>query len=79
VSLQASLLESLLIPTVLMGSCWLVLGPIGAHVYFEILIVIFSINKTLIDLKNLLKYQREQDGQVSVQLEKLEHPLFSIP
>ena len=48
--------------TVLKGISWLVLGPIGVRIYCEILIVIFSINGTLTDLKNLLKHQREQDG-----------------
>ena len=48
--------------TVLKGISWLVLGPIGVRIYCEILIVIFSINGTLIDLKNLLKRQREQEG-----------------
>ena len=52
--------------TVLKGIGWLVLVPIGVRIYCEILIVIFSINNTLTDLKNLLKHQREQDGQISV-------------
>lgn len=47
--------------TVLIGMVWLVLGPIGVRIYCEILIVIFSINDTLTDLKNLLIHQREQD------------------
>ena len=51
---------------VLKGIGWLVLGPIGVRIYCEILIVIFSINNILTDLKNLLKHQREQDGQISV-------------
>ena len=45
--------------TVLKGIGWLVLGPIGVRIYCEILIVIFSINNTLTDLKNLLKPQQE--------------------
>ncbi len=45
--------------TVLIGIAWLVLGPVGVRIYCEILIVIFSINDTLTDLKNLLEHQRE--------------------
>ncbi len=48
--------------TVLKGIGWLVLGPIGVRIYCEILIVIFSINNTLTDLKNLLRHQQKQDG-----------------
>ena len=42
---------------------WLVLVPIGVRIYCEILIVMFSINGTLTDFKNLLKHQREQEGK----------------
>ena len=41
------------------GVLWLVLGPIALRIYAELLIVIFSINDTLTELKNSLK-QRGQ-------------------
>ena len=41
---------------VLMGLVWILLGPIVARIYCEILIVIFSINDTLLEIKkNLTK------------------------
>jgi len=40
---------------VFIGILWLLLGPIVIRVYCEILIVIFSINDTLTEVKNLLK------------------------
>ena len=44
---------------VLAGILWIFLGPIVVRIYCEILIVIFSINDTLTETKNLLK-QRGQ-------------------
>lgn len=44
---------------VLAGILWILLGPIAVRVYCELLIVIFSINDTLTETKNLLK-QRDQ-------------------
>ncbi len=37
------------------GLLWILLGPIFARIYCELLIVIFSINDTLTEVKNLLK------------------------
>lgn len=40
---------------IFVGLSWIVLGPIAVRIYCELLIVIFSINGTLTDVKNLLK------------------------
>ncbi len=40
---------------VLVGLLWIFLGPIIVRIYCELLIVIFSINDTLTDIKNQLK------------------------
>lgn len=40
---------------VIAGLMWILLGPIVTRVYCELLIVIFSINDTLTEVKNLLK------------------------
>ena len=40
---------------VLIGLMWMFLGPILTRIYCEILIVIFAINDTLTDVKNLLQ------------------------
>ena len=40
---------------VFFGLMWILLGPIVTRIYCELLIVIFSINDTLTDVKNLLK------------------------
>ncbi len=37
------------------GLMWILLGPIVTRVYCELLIVIFSINDTLTEVKNVLK------------------------
>ena len=37
------------------GLLYIILGPIITRIYCEILIIIFSINDTLTDMKNLLK------------------------
>ncbi|MDA0668289.1 MAG: DUF4282 domain-containing protein [Planctomycetota bacterium] len=37
------------------GLMWILLGPIVTRVYCELLIVIFSVNDTLTEIKNLLK------------------------
>ena len=37
------------------GLMWILLGPIVARIYCELLIVIFSINDTLTEVKNLLQ------------------------
>lgn len=37
------------------GLLWIVLGPILTRIYCEILIVIFSINDSLIDIRSALK------------------------
>lgn len=40
---------------VLMGLLLIVLGPIAVRVYCELLIIIFSVNDTLTEIKNLMK------------------------
>ncbi len=45
------------------GISLLVLGPISVRISCELLIVIFSINDTLTDVKNLLQSEQEQDEQ----------------
>jgi len=42
-------------PMVLMGILWVFLGPILVRIYCELLIVIFSINDSLTEIKNILK------------------------
>ena len=48
---------------VLMGFCYLFLGPIAIRVYCEFLIIIFSVNDKLTDIKGLLKHQQDNDNQ----------------
>lgn len=40
---------------IFVGLMWILLGPIVTRIYCEILIVIFSVNDTLTEIKNLLK------------------------
>ena len=40
---------------VLMGLLMIVLGPVIVRIYCELLIVIFSINDTLTDIKNMMQ------------------------
>ncbi len=40
---------------VFMGLAWILLGPIAARIYCELLIVIFAINDTLTDIRNSLE------------------------
>jgi len=39
---------------VLMGLGYVVLGPIGVRIYCEVIVVLFRINNTLTEIKNLL-------------------------
>ena len=48
---------------VLMGFCYLFLGPIVIRVYCEFLIILFSVNDKLTDIKDLLKHQQDNDNQ----------------
>ncbi|MDE0014772.1 DUF4282 domain-containing protein [Candidatus Poribacteria bacterium] len=50
---------------VLMGFCYLFLGPIAIRVYCEFLIILFSVNDKLADIKDLLKHQQDNDNQSS--------------
>ena len=50
---------------VLMGFFYLFLGPIAVRVYCELLIILFSVNDKLIDIKDLLKRQQDNDNQSS--------------
>lgn len=50
---------------VLMGFCYLFLGPIVMRVYCEFLIILFSVNDKLTDIKDLLKRQQDNDNQSS--------------
>lgn len=45
---------------VLMGIFWIVVGPVLVRLYCELLIVIFSINDTLTDIKNALNNRNTQ-------------------
>jgi len=40
---------------VLFGLMWIVLGPLVARIYCELLMVVFAINDTLTDVRNLLQ------------------------
>lgn len=40
---------------VLSGLMWILLGPIASRIYCELLIVVFSINGTLTEVRDLLK------------------------
>ncbi len=51
---------------VLMGFCYLFLGPIAIRVYCEFLIILFSVNDKLTDIKDLLKHQQDNDNQSNV-------------
>ena len=51
---------------VFMGFCYLFLGPIIIRVYCEFLIVLFSVNDKLTDIKDLLKGQQDNDNQSSL-------------
>lgn len=44
---------------ILGGLFWILLGPIVVRIYCELLIVIFTINDTLTDVRNLLKPKNE--------------------
>ena len=50
---------------VLMGFCYLFLGPIVIRIYCEFLIILFSVNDKLTDIKDLLKSQQDNDNQSS--------------
>ena len=50
---------------VLLGIGYLVLGPIVIRVYCEFLIILFSINDTLTDIKKQLNRQEDQDDQTN--------------
>ena len=49
--------------SVLMGFCYLFLGPIVIRAYCEFLIILFSVNDKLTDIKDLLKHQQDNDNQ----------------
>ncbi len=51
---------------VLMGFCYLFLGPIVIRVYCEFLIILFSVNDKLTDIKDLLKRQQDNGNQSSL-------------
>ncbi len=44
---------------VFMGLLTILIGPVIARIYCEILIVIFSINDTLVEVRDLLKNKKE--------------------
>jgi len=48
---------------VLTGWMFILLGPILLRIYCEVLIVVFSINDTLTDVKNLLKGKAKSENQ----------------
>ena len=51
---------------VFMGFCYLLFGPIIIRVYCEFLIILFSVNDKLTDIKDLLKHQQDNDNQSSL-------------
>lgn len=48
---------------VLVGFGYIFLGPIIVRVYCELLIILFSVNDKLEDIKGLLKSQQDKDNQ----------------
>ena len=48
---------------VFMGIGYIVLGPIVVRIYCELLIILFSINDTLTDIKKQLNRQQDQEEQ----------------
>jgi uncharacterized membrane protein len=48
---------------VLLGIGYLVFGPIVVRIYCELLIILFSINDTLTDIKKQLNREQDQDDQ----------------
>ena len=52
--------------TVLLGLAYIFIGPIIMRVYCEFLIILFSVNDKLTDIKDLLKSQQDKDNQTSV-------------
>ena len=46
---------------VFMGLVWIVLGPVMTRVYCELLIVVFKIHGSLVDIKNSLR-ERPEDA-----------------
>ena len=50
---------------VLMGIAYIVLGPIVVRIYCELLIILFSINDTLTDIKKQLNHQQGQEDQTN--------------
>lgn len=51
------------------GIAWLILGPIVVRIYCELLIILFSINDTLTDIKKQLNRPQDQDDQTNSQNE----------
>ena len=51
---------------VLMGFGYIFFGPIVIRVYCEFLIILFSVNDKLTDIKDLLKHQQDNDNQDSL-------------
>lgn len=50
---------------VFMGIGYIVLGPIVVRIYCELLIVLFSINDTLTDIRKQLNRQQDQEDQTN--------------
>ena len=50
---------------VFMGIGYIVLGPIVVRIYCELLIILFSINDTLADIKKQLNRQQDREDQTN--------------
>ena len=57
--------EGLDVELVFMGIGYIVLGPIVVRIYCELLIILFSINDTLTDIKKQLNRQQDQEDQTN--------------
>ena len=49
----------------LIGITWFVMYPVFLRIVSEVLIILFSINDNLIDIKNLLKSRVDSDNQTN--------------
>ena len=52
------------------GLGFLILGPLVLRVFCEYLIVQFSIQETLLDIKTLLKSQQDRENQTNLSKEE---------
>ena len=62
---MGSIWEGLDVELVFMGIGYIVLGPIVVRIYCELLIILFSINDTLTDIRKQLNRQQDQENQTN--------------